>query len=572
MMAESNSPIHIDFEISDSDLAKAKQSGATELQIELFGNTYTIDLTKHLGDQHDQSSHGRGGGARVNLAPDTGAQIGGGGGGGSSETSEKPSPRSSVKYMEMNEKDLPVIEGTSTRVLKSGKRQIRLIDVVDFLNEENASQGKLTEHTPENREKLSKAMVDEIEYAVAQDKNAVGWYDRQVEESIRILGKIHPELQTDLDQMSLFKTLLAVNSNQQETGPNFERANELYTKFKETGKLEVDGTFGGDSAGNINLHLKLTQEIIDSGKLSGLRKFMETEYSVKELKDLGFGMGGENNTDLDGNTYMVKGAMVFGPKLGSFYGNLSGDFSTVTMDRWFMRTHGRLSGNATDITAEADTAVKRVRRMKEAIKDMPDDAFYGFKKETLVLHMDKAIKNKGEIEENDVLVKWAKENTKHYAAKDADGKAYTDKSETNLSAKVFYESMHGIQDAPRNGTERNWIRSVVSDAQMRLKSRGTDISIADMQAVLWYHEKTLYKKFGYKARGSSPADYADAARQLEALVMKSKTISKGVPTNMDVPDEESSTFDQDVANLEWSRIPENGITKLVVQLMSLRKN
>ncbi len=34
-------------------------------------------VEKH--SDHDQSSHGRGGGARVNLVPDTGAQLGGGG-------------------------------------------------------------------------------------------------------------------------------------------------------------------------------------------------------------------------------------------------------------------------------------------------------------------------------------------------------------------------------------------------------------------------------------------------------------------------------------------------------------
>ena len=41
----------------------------------------------------------------------------------------------------------------------------------------------------------------------------------------------------------------------------------------------------------------------------------------------------------------VYGSAVFGPKVGNgFYTNLRGDFSPVTMDMWFMRTVGRLTG------------------------------------------------------------------------------------------------------------------------------------------------------------------------------------------------------------------------------------
>ena len=73
---------------------------------------------------------------------------------------------------------------------------------------------------------------------------------------------------------------------------------------------------------------------------------MEETFTVAELntwlkKHLkGTEIGGENVDTA------VFGSAVFGPKIGQgFYTNLRGDFNPVTMDMWFMRTIGRLSGD-----------------------------------------------------------------------------------------------------------------------------------------------------------------------------------------------------------------------------------
>jgi hypothetical protein len=45
----------------------------------------------------------------------------------------------------------------------------------------------------------------------------------------------------------------------------------------------------------------------------------------------------------------VYGASVFGPKIGNgFFMNLNGQFDQLTMDRWFMRQFGRLTGTLID--------------------------------------------------------------------------------------------------------------------------------------------------------------------------------------------------------------------------------
>ena len=46
---------------------------------------------------------------------------------------------------------------------------------------------------------------------------------------------------------------------------------------------------------------------------------------------------------------MVYGASIFGPKIGNgFFMNLYGEFNQLTMDRWFMRQYGRLTGTLID--------------------------------------------------------------------------------------------------------------------------------------------------------------------------------------------------------------------------------
>ena len=86
------------------------------------------------------------------------------------------------------------------------------------------------------------------------------------------------------------------------------------------------------------------------------------------------------------------------------------------------------------------------------------------------------------------------------------------------------KNIRGEKEAPGNGEERKFIRSVFADVKSRLKQEyGIDITMADLQAVLWYPEKILYESFkggesfeesseGY-TEDSAP-DYFNAAKKL----------------------------------------------------------
>jgi GGDEF domain-containing protein len=68
-----------------------------------------------------------------------------------------------------------------------------------------------------------------------------------------------------------------------------------------------------------------------------------------------------------------------------------------------------------------------------------------------------------------------------------------------------------LQDAPSNRADRTFMIDTAKMAQKKLGERGIDISIADIQAALWYYEKRLYAGFG--AKDSASESYLDAAKE-----------------------------------------------------------
>jgi hypothetical protein len=56
---------------------------------------------------------------------------------------------------------------------------------------------------------------------------------------------------------------------------------------------------------------------------------------------------------------------------------------------------------------------------------------------------------------------------------------------------------------------------------IKRKTRNT-ITIADMQAALWFSEKELFKMLGNSSKASVPADYEDAAKEVVKDYVKTK--------------------------------------------------
>jgi hypothetical protein len=231
-----------------------------------------------------------------------------------------------------------------------------------------------------------------------------------------------------------------------------------------------------------------------------------------------------------GSDQMVTGFMIFGPKIGSFINNLHGDYSTLTADLWYTRTWNRIIGRSFqyDPALEAkqfDTfkeylmeeydrnqAQKEGRKYKERVFESKSG------KDTKFLYGEDAPDISKEefqrlIENDDAMLALAD----HLESTFRKG-GYKIKSDLRRAAKNWIQGRKLPEAAPRANLERTFQQETMERAQAALAKAGYDISIADMQAALWYNEKELFQKYGAANSGAEPADYAQAADFIQQLI------------------------------------------------------
>lgn len=89
----------------------------------------------------------------------------------------------------------------------------------------------------------------------------------------------------------------------------------------------------------------------------------------------------------------------------------------------------------------------------------------------------------------------------------------------NAAAKNFFENSSKLVAAPRSVSEGLFQQEVIEESRDILKNElGINVEIADLQALLWFQEKDIYRKFGAANSKAAPADYSDAASQTIASI------------------------------------------------------
>lgn len=359
----------------------------------------------------------------------------------------------------------------------------------------------LAEDTPEANRFLRQMVVADAKTALVNNSNAVGWYDRTVSDALDVLGTLHPEIHTDPDAKFAFTYALAVTSNGLKVDKNFELAEKAYQHYKKTGKMPTDVGVGNASQA-INGSLADFNDWVAEYGMDGIRKIMDSTFTVRQLKRAGLKITGEHQSTL------VRGAAVLGPKIGNgFFSNLNGRFDQLTMDRWLMRSWGRLTG--TLIEHRPDMVRSKRSELQDAIRALKEDpqAFQAYQK---------AIGGKlllGDPDATAALIQKA-------SMTPATRKLMNETEAGDLLRRTgnsLVKYIDGQKEAP-TVNDRNRIRAVFARALADLRNDGyDDMTMADLQALLWYPEKRLYDKAksaedvaeGY-ADDEAP-DYANAA-------------------------------------------------------------
>lgn len=350
--------------------------------------------------------------------------------------------------------------------------------------------GRIDGPDPKTDEIISRAIATEIKAALEKSsRNAADWYTRKVEEALAIAALMHPEIATDPIAEMGFTAALAITSQGETVPSNVRLADPIYRHFRETGRfpLEVKAKNGPAMAANF---AKLNQLLDDHGP-GGTREFLHNRFTVGDLKKAGYPIGGENVGTV------VYGSAILGPKIGGgFFQNLNRNYSPVTMDLWFMRAWGRLTGT---LVGNPDPA--SLQKQKDRLTAALEAA--GRK----VPKTDATLQKVAE----EIRLAHEADFRKNRAAYDSGEKV---KAEITYAAERYLIGLNGINEQPGSGSERVWMRQRVGRAQELLAQEGINLTAADLQAVWWYPEKDLYAKLGGRDSEAINVDYAGALSDL----------------------------------------------------------
>lgn len=338
------------------------------------------------------------------------------------------------------------------------------------------------DRSPEAMANIAKWMAAEVEFEMANpEKSGVGWYSEKFQRALDIMANAFPELKTDKLARNTMTALIAITSDGQKVMPNFAQAMDIYGNFRAGGATEgqFTTTRGHQRQASIDANLKVIQRLHDMMGPEAMHEYLMQEKTISELKKIAKANGGELKSDYQAHIRMPMAAVEFGPKLGAFYANLMGAHGYLTMDRWWSRSFNRYRG--TLLQAPTKEGVARIKELM-GHPEWSDDEAIAATVEPRNSYEAKNFKNGTEIEK--------------------------------AANTVYKAAFENLEDAPFNATDRTFMLDAVNKAQKSLARKGYNLSVADIQAILWYYEKRLYGELG--ARQTADISYEEAASRVVA--------------------------------------------------------
>jgi hypothetical protein len=374
----------------------------------------------------------------------------------------------------------------------------------------------LKTYSDETKEHLVEVGLADAIRSLKSNASAVGWYDRKVNQALAIVSLVHPKIATDPNEKFAFTWALAVTSNGQKVDQNFELAEKAYRYYKRYGKMPTN-IKAGQAQKAINQSLKLFNEMEKAYGLDLLRSFMATEFTASQIeKATGIKVTGEFKDT------KVLGAAILGPKIGNgFFSNLNGIFDRLTMDRWLMRTWGRYTGTLVEVNQPM------IEKKRQELKD---DVAKLLKDKVATTEISKLLKQEiapiESDEQADALAAAIQKTSMLPENRKVLNK--TDAGESiRKSGNALFKYLDGQKEAPNGPAERDAIRDVFKEILKGLHSQGyQDMTMSDLQALLWYPEKRLYdiakdSNIEEDYTTEEAPDYANAAAKLA----RSKNVS-----------------------------------------------
>ena len=371
---------------------------------------------------------------------------------------------------------------------------------------------------------LARAMADEVAFQLgtqAKTGTGLGWYSNNYPKAVKRLASRFPELSDSKHARSVFSALVAVTSNGEKVNKNIDNAITLYSKLRD-GKPLV--AMGNRRATALENNLKMIQDLLNQHG-TNFEKVLLEEITVKEMNARLREMGEDTDGSYLKDTTVPAAAVYFGPKLGAFYANLSGSEGYLTMDLWWTRSVNRMRGLLMPQATEA--SINKFRNMMDMPSATRDEVIaatiplrnkyeeYGWNTELEYLAKAKEPAKKAQKDA------WFKK------AKSKAGAAYDqllfEHNLEKMANTIYKNEFEMLEEAPFTATDRKFMYDAGRKAQDMLRKDGVNLTLADIQAALWYYEKRLYEKLSGRK--------ADDIGYEEAIIAQSgKTTGRARPS------------------------------------------
>ena len=360
------------------------------------------------------------------------------------------------------------------------------------------------DYSAEAADRISDWAVEEVMFEVEQaranpERSAVGWYSEKFQRALDVFGGAFPELIGDLDMnlpgvaalgsqqaaRDFFTALIAITSDGAKVADNFRFASRAMEQFRRDGRIDPNVTFGGERNKSMKINLQNIQAALETFGPDQMADQLLKKDTISNLKKQAKAEGKNFSTAYKATMELPYAALVFGPKLGAFYANLMGDTGYLTMDRWWSRTFNRYRG--TLLAAPTEAGMGRVKELIIADRRLNVTT--------------------DQLSDDEALV-YAADYVASYKAKE-----YKNGTEIEKAANTVYKAAFDqLEDQPFNASDREFMVNTTLQMQDKLAQQGVDLTVADIQAVLWYYEKRLYAELG--ARATADVSYEEIARQI----------------------------------------------------------
>jgi hypothetical protein len=297
---------------------------------------------------------------------------------GVAPTSETQAPTQPDVEAPRKQLALPLFE---TPLAIEGKPTVRKIgEAMNKDHMDKVGRQLFPENSPEDYNQVLGFAEEELIEQLKQPNSGVGWYSKDVDESMRLASKVFPTLKDNQEHRHLYLTFAGIFSNGSDPDNAFIMSSWAFEDFLRTGKIPViraEGyyeqgleppktTFKETKTGKMitkdagwgirnqanEQQLGMLRYLVErEGSLKGAMDFLLTPQKRSDINDVmlksGLYKNGRFKTQKEKAGPDEFGFLAFGKKLGRYSLGLHGvevEAGDTTIDLWYTRTYRRWTG------------------------------------------------------------------------------------------------------------------------------------------------------------------------------------------------------------------------------------